>query len=60
MPSKPPSEFALTVSEMKVLAVAAFGVFGNTRTRAVPAAPVPFSSTNQRESSPGACSIASG
>ena len=53
MPSKPPSELALTVSEMKLLAVG-FAVFANTRT--VP----PFSTTNQRESSPGACSIASG
>ena len=54
MPSNPPSELALTVNEMKLLVVVTFGVFGNTRTRAVPAAPVPFSSTNQRVSSAGA------
>ena len=47
----------------KVLSALTFGVFANTRTRAVAAfglTPLPFSSTNQRESSPGACSIASG
>jgi hypothetical protein len=53
MPSNPPSEFALTVSETRVLAVG-FPVLGKTRTRAVPAEPLPFSSTNQRVSSPGA------
>src|SRR5882672_1473749 len=54
MPSKPPSEFEFTVSVAKVLAVLTFGVFAKTRTLPV------FSSTNQRESSPGAWSIASG
>src|SRR6185503_2597335 len=53
IPSNPPSELAFTVSEMKVLAVG-FAVFGNTRR--VP----PFCNTNHRESSPGACSIATG
>ncbi len=51
-PALAESEF--TVSDRNVLAVVTFGVFANTRT-----APV-FSSTNQRVSSPGACSIASG
>src|SRR5688572_15402143 len=53
MPSNPPSEFELTVSAMKLLAVGV-AVFANTRT--VP----PFCTTNQRESSPGACNIATG
>ena len=56
MPSSPPSELRVDRrAEMKALAVATFGVFANTRT-----ASASFCDTNQRESSPGACSIASG
>jgi hypothetical protein len=60
MPSSPPSELALTVSVRKLPAVVTLAVFANTRTRAVPAEPLPFSSTNQRVASFGACNIASG
>src|SRR4029434_5546778 len=49
-----------TCAAGSVLLVLARGVCANTRTRPVPAAPLPFSSTNQRESSPGAWSINSG
>src|SRR5688572_14660492 len=45
---------------MKLLAVVTFCVFWNARTRAVVGEPMPFSRTNHRESSPGACNIASG
>src|SRR5882672_11785581 len=54
MPSKPPSPSESTASAIAVLAVGTVGLFAKTFT-----APV-FSSTYQRESSPGAWSMSSG
>ena len=55
MPSNPPSELALTVNEMKLLAVVTFGVFGNTRTRPCPPRRYPSAARTSECRLPGAC-----